>query len=192
MQATPPSDTLPPPAPAHRDAEVHSVATATETSASATAATAQLLPAVELQDEQPQDSPVDQTPRLHLVSSTPSPPAEAAQPAEAPFAARATRYFQPRTPRPAKPVTREDVERVTRLYEAGDAAHLVLQFGEYRGATLVQVAEMDPDYVRGLALTAQRPEVRAAARPLVVALETSELTAQRSRSKARRVRADGR
>jgi len=69
---------------------------------------------------------------------------------------------------------------------------LVLQFGEYSGATLVQVGEMDPDYVRGLALTAQRPLVRAAARQLVVALEASEQTAQRSRSKARKVRADRR
>jgi hypothetical protein len=64
--------------------------------------------------------------------------------------------------------------------------------GEYKGATLVQVAEMDPDYVRGLALTAQRLQVRAAARQLVVALEASEQAAQRSRSKARKVRADGR
>jgi hypothetical protein len=33
---------------------------------------------------------------------------------------------------------------VARLYEVGDAAHLVLQFGEYRGASLVQVARPIP------------------------------------------------
>ncbi len=27
---------------------------------------------------------------------------------------------------------------MTRLYEVGDAAYLILQFGEYKGATLVQ------------------------------------------------------
>jgi hypothetical protein len=68
-------------------------------------------------------------------------------------------------------VSRQDVDRVTRLYETGDAAHLVLNFGQYRGATLVQVAQTDPDYVHQLALTAQRPEVRAAARQMVIALE---------------------
>src|ERR1700687_5948961 len=54
-QATPHSDTLPPAAPAHRDAQVHAVATATETSLGDTAPTAQLLPAAELQEQQPQD-----------------------------------------------------------------------------------------------------------------------------------------
>ncbi len=35
-----------------------------------------------------------------------------------------------------------DSDRVTRLHETGDAAHLVVNFGQYRGATLVQVAPM--------------------------------------------------
>jgi hypothetical protein len=34
-------------------------------------------------------------------------------------------------------VTSQDVNRVARLYEVGEAAHLVLQFGEYRGASLI-------------------------------------------------------
>ena len=53
------------------------------------------------------------------------------------------------------------------MREVGNVAHPVLQFGEYRGATLFQVAQTDPDYLRSLALTAQRPQVRAAAIPLV-------------------------
>jgi hypothetical protein len=64
--------------------------------------------------------------------------------------------------------------------------------GEHKGNTLLQVARSDPDYVRRLALTAQRPQVRAAARELVVAIEANEQAAQRGRAKTRRVRADGR
>jgi hypothetical protein len=90
-------------------------------------------------------------------------------------------------------VTRQDVERLSRLHEAGEAAHLVLQFGEHKGNTLLHVARHDPDYVRRLALTAQRPQVRAAARELVVAIEANEQTVQRGRSgKTRKMRADGR
>jgi hypothetical protein len=66
---------------------------------------------------------------------------------------------------------------VARLYEVGEAAYLVLQFGEYRGASLIQVAQADPDYIRSLALTAQRPQVRAAASVMVRALEANERTA---------------
>jgi hypothetical protein len=65
-------------------------------------------------------------------------------------------------------------------------------FGEHKGNTLLQVARTDPDYVRRLALSAQRPQVRAAARELVVALEASEQAVQRSRARTRKVRADGR
>jgi hypothetical protein len=81
--------------------------------------------------------------------------------------------MQPPPAKPARPVTWQDVDRVTRLYETGDAAHLVLHFGEHKGATLFQVAQTDPDYVRRLALTAQRPQVRAAARQVVIALEAA-------------------
>jgi hypothetical protein len=68
----------------------------------------------------------------------------------------------------------------------------VLHFGEHKGNTLLQVARNDPDYVRRLALTAQRPQVRAAARELAVAIEASEQAAQHGLAKTRRVRADGR
>ena len=52
----------------------------------------------------------------------------------------------------------------------------MLQFGEYRGVTQFQVAQSDPDYLRSLALTAQRPQVRAAAVQRVRALEASQQT----------------
>jgi hypothetical protein len=57
-----------------------------------------------------------------------------------------------------------------------------VQFGEYRGLTLFQVAQADPDYIRSLALTAQRPQVRAAAIQVVRALEASERPPSRRRS----------
>jgi hypothetical protein len=107
-------------------------------------------------------------------------------------ALRAARYLRAASAKAARAVTRQDVECLTRLHEAGDAAHLVLRFGEHKGNTLLQVARTDPDYVRRLALTAQRPQVRAAACEVVVALEASEQAVQRGRSKARKVRADGR
>jgi len=81
--------------------------------------------------------------------------------------------MQSPTAQAVRAVTRHDVDRVRRLYETGEVAHLVLNFGEYRGASLLQVAQTDPDYVRRLALTAQRPQVRAAARQVVAALEAA-------------------
>jgi len=118
-------------------------------------------------------------------------PATAAAPAP-PSNLRAARYLQPASAKATRAATRQDVERISRLHEAGEVAHLVLRFGEHKGNTLLQVALNDPDYVRRLALTAQRPQVRAAARELVVAIEASEQAAQRGRTKTRKVRADGR
>jgi hypothetical protein len=145
-------------------------------------------------DEEPEDSPLGNPPRLYLVNTTatsgkvPTSAAAAAPPATP----RATRYLQPASAKATRAVTRQDVERLSRLHEAGEAAHLVLHFGEHKGNTLLQVARNDPDYVRRLALNAQRPQVRAAARKLVVAIEASEQAAQRGRMKTRKVRADGR
>jgi hypothetical protein len=101
---------------------------------------------------------------------------------------RAARYLQPAAASPVRPVSRQDVDRVARLYETGDAAHMVLNFGQYIGATLVQIAQMDPDYVHQLALTAQRPEVRAAARQMVIALEEVAHKARPARPASRRSR----
>jgi hypothetical protein len=123
------------------------------------------------------NSPIGGPSALHEVGAVPA----AVAPAASALNSRSARYLQPNPPAAAKRVTSQDVNRVARLYEVGEAAHLVLQFGEYRGASLIQVAQVDPDYVRSLALTAQRPQVRAAASAMVRALEASERTATRRR-----------
>ena len=79
-------------------------------------------------------------------------------------------------------MTNQELYRLSRLRDVGDVAQLVLQFGEYRGATLFQVAQSDPEYLRSLALTAQRPQVRAAAMQLVRALEASQQAPGRQRT----------
>ena len=145
--------------------------------------------------EEHEDSPLGSPPRLYLVKAKPTSeevPAPTTAAAPPPSTLRAARYLQPTSAKVTRTATRQDVERLSRLHEAGEAAHLVLHFGEHKGNTLLQVARNDPDYVRRLALTAQRPQVRAAARQLVVAIEASEQAAQRGRAKTRKVRADGR
>jgi hypothetical protein len=118
----------------------------------------------------------------------PAPAAAAAPPATL----RAARYLQPASDKPTRAVTPQDVERLSRLHEGGEAAHVVLHFSEHKGNTVLHVVQNDPDYVRRLALTAQRPQVRAAARELLVAILASEQAAQHRRPKKRKVRADGR
>ena len=152
------------------------------------------------------DAAPEPAPRLQLVRAEPPPPPEPPvtpepetppqpndldQPPAPQATTRAARYLRGPSagPRATRPVTRRDVERITRLYEAGDAAHLVVQFGPYKGATLLQVAELDPDYVRRLALSAQRPQVRAAARQVAAALDASPSTSEstfRTRVRPRR------
>jgi len=144
--------------------------------------------------EEHDDSPLGNPPRLDLVNTRSTSeevpaPGSAAAPSST---LRAARYPQPASAKATRSVTRQDVERLTRLHEAGEAAHLMLHLGEHKGNTLLQVAQNDPDYVRRLALTAQRPQVRAAARELVVTIEASEQSAQSGRSKTRKVHADGR
>jgi hypothetical protein len=95
---------------------------------------------------------------------------------------RVSRYLKPRPAAVAKQVTNAELHRISRLRDVGDDAHLVLQFGEYRGMTFFQVAQVDPDYIRSLALSAQRPQVRAVALQLVRALEASERPVGRRRS----------
>jgi hypothetical protein len=95
---------------------------------------------------------------------------------------RVSRYLKGRPVAVAKQVSNQELHRLSRLCDVGDVAHLVLNFGEYRGSTLFQVAQIDPDYIRSLALTAQRPQVRAAAIQIVRALEASERPVGRRRS----------
>jgi hypothetical protein len=150
-------------------------------------AEANVLPAVQSVETRPaDDSPFGESPKGDVPSK---PPASGA--ASFPRS-RAARYLQPLPTTAVRPVSRHDVDRVTGLYETGDAAHVVLNFGQYRGAALVQVAQTDPEYVHQLALTAQRPEVRAAARQMVIALE--EVAAHKAppaRRAGRRARSTG-
>jgi hypothetical protein len=87
---------------------------------------------------------------------------------------RGGRYLNRPANAHAKQVTNQELYRLSRLREVGEVAQLVLQFGEYRGLTLFQVAQTDLEYLRSLAMTAQRPQVRAAAMQLVRALDASE------------------
>jgi len=65
-------------------------------------------------------------------------------------------------------------------------AQLILTFGPHAGETLGQVARADPDYLRRLALNAQRPDVRAAAARLAGALPAPAPVERRaSRQKSR-------
>jgi hypothetical protein len=126
----------------------------------------------------PADSPLGETPAI--------PPEVVGVPAPVSIPAianpRASRYLKGRPVAVAKQVSNQELHRISRLCDVGDAAHLVLNFGEYRGTTLFQVAQIDPDYIRSLALTAQRPQVRAAAIQIVRALEASERPVARRRS----------
>jgi hypothetical protein len=125
------------------------------------------------------DSPFGDTPPEGAEATPPTDPV-----ALTPTAAnsRAGRYLNRPASTPAKQVTSQDLYRLSRLRDVGDVAQLVLQFGEYRGATLFQVAQSDPDYLRSLALTAQRPQVRAAAMQLVRALAASQQSPGRGRT----------
>jgi hypothetical protein len=136
------------------------------------------------------DSPFGEPPNADKPSSRPSSDA-GSLPAFA-IRSRAARYMQTPAAAATRQVSRQEVELLARLYETGDAAHLVLNFGQYRGASLVRVAQTDPDYLHQLALTAQRPEVRAAARQMVITLE--EIAAHQARPgrpASRRARSSG-
>jgi hypothetical protein len=76
---------------------------------------------------------------------------------------RAGRYLNRPASAPARQVTNQELYRLSRLREVGDVAKLVLQFGEYRGVTLFQVAQSDPDYLRCLRLP--HSGLRSARRP---------------------------
>jgi hypothetical protein len=71
---------------------------------------------------------------------------------------------------PAKEPAGPPLATLHRLSPAGDCGALVLNFGAHKGETLGEVARSDPEYVRRLATGAQRGEVRAAARRLLVLL----------------------
>jgi hypothetical protein len=79
----------------------------------------------------------------------------------------AQRYYKSAAISPQASVSLEQVETLRAIQDAGETARLVLAFGPHAGETLGQVAQADPSYLRTLALSARRPDVRAAARHIV-------------------------
>jgi len=79
-------------------------------------------------------------------------------------AAHGERYYQSARPTPVQRISAEGLDVLKRIQSAGEVAQLILVFGSHAGETLGHVAQSDPDYVRRLAFTAERPDVRAAPR----------------------------
>ena len=135
-------------------------------------------------------------------ASNPATPERSAEPSpvgresDLPFApapveqnpARGARYYQPRPSPAARSITPEELELMRRLQEMRDASDLILQFGPHKGSTLAQVAMSNPEYIRQLMRSAQRPEVRAAAGRLVQALDAAAEHRPKTRGSARRGR----
>ena len=133
-------------------------------------------------------------PNAAIVDNAPEPPPVEAESdlrfAPAPAdqnAARGARYYQPRPSPVAKSFAPEELELMRRLQELRGSSDLILQFGPYKGSTLAQVALSNPEYIRQLMRSAQRPEVRAAAGRLVQALDAAA-EHKKTRSSARRGR----
>jgi hypothetical protein len=78
----------------------------------------------------------------------------------------AERYYKSAASAQAS-VSLEQVETLRAIQDAGETARLVLAFGPHAGESLGQVAQADPGYLRTLALSARRPDVRAAARHII-------------------------
>src|SRR5262249_6027149 len=105
-------------------------------------------------------------------------------------AAYTARYYRASSTATFAPVQPQDLDLLRRLREMPDASGLILQFGPHKGEKLGQVAVSDPDYIRQLVIRAQRPEVRAAAARLVVAIDAAAEHKRRAgRSSSRRSRA---
>jgi len=132
-------------------------------------------PVAESESEQliaPVSAPTAERPALRLVSGA---------------AARCERYYESARPTPVQRISPEGLDTLKRIQSAGEVAHLVLVFGPHAGETLGHVAQSDPDYVRRLASTAQRPDVRAAAAQVASALGEPAAPARRSRAGWRRL-----
>jgi hypothetical protein len=127
----------------------------------------------------PMDSPFGDAPPTEAEGSPPGAPVTSVSVA---VNSRVGLYLNRPASTPTRRVTNHDLYQLSRLRDVGDIGQLVLQFGEHRGATLFQVAQTDPEYLRSLALTAQRPQVRAAATQLLVALEASQQSPGRRRT----------
>jgi hypothetical protein len=102
--------------------------------------------------------------------------------------ARGARYYQSRPSPTARTIAPEELELLRRLQEIRESGDLILQFGPHKGSTLAQVAMSNPEYIRQLMRGAQRPEVRAAARRLVQALDAAAEHKPKTRGVTRRSR----
>jgi hypothetical protein len=108
-----------------------------------------------------------------------------APPSPAPVV-RSDRYYQPAQSPPSRRASPEKLDVLRRVQAVGEVARLIVTFGPHTGETLGQVAQSDPDYLRQLAVSAQRPDVRAAAARVVDALPTDLPHARRAPSNSRR------
>jgi hypothetical protein len=89
-----------------------------------------------------------------------------------PSAGRSDRYYRSAARQQPAPVSvnPERLNMLRAIHSVGDLGHMVLMFGPHAGETLGQVAQDDIEYLRELARTAQRADVRAAAARLVGAV----------------------
>ena len=87
-------------------------------------------------------------------------------------AGRSDRYYRSAARQQPAPVSvnPERLNMLRAIHSVGDLGHMVLMFGPHAGETLGQVAQNDIEYLRELARTAQRADVRAAAARLVGAV----------------------
>jgi hypothetical protein len=130
-----------------------------------------------------------------LFEQTPAPPPEKTE-YDLPFApapveqnsARGARYYQSRPSPAARSIAPEELELLRRLQEMRESSDLILQFGPHKGSTLAQVAMSNPEYIRQLMRSAQRPEVRAAAGRVVQALDAAAEHKPKTRGVTRRSR----
>jgi hypothetical protein len=144
-------------------------------------------------------TPVGFTPQLPRAVREPSPPEAAAsatllptprEPAriaaasgqEEPVATRGApssrgeRYYRAQPvgdALPTRPMSLEALNVLRSIQSVGDLGRLMLTFGPHAGETLGQIALSDADYLRRLATTGQRADVRAAAARLMEALPPS-------------------
>jgi hypothetical protein len=132
------------------------------------------------------DGPLAESQQTTAPVSAPAPGERPALRVVGGTAGRGDRYYQSAQPTPVHRISSEGLDVLKRIQSAGEVAQLILVFGPHAGETLGQVAQSDPDYVRRLALTAQRPAVRAAAAQVVSALGEPAAPARRSRAGWRR------
>jgi hypothetical protein len=116
-------------------------------------------------------SPLGERPALRVVGGT---------------AVRSDRYYQSAQSKPPHRVSPEALDVLRRVQAVGEVANLIVTFGPHAGETLGQVAQSDPDYVRRLAVTAQRSDARAAATQMASALGEPAAPPRRPRAGWRR------